>query len=318
MQQIRILEHQSSKVFTLAFIALCIGLISIASAAILIKFCEHEISPYTTVFSRFWLASLILGVWQGLSAIYRQREVQESCQSSPYSGAVIVKLLLVGISLAIDLILWAWSITQTSIANATLLVNLAPIFTCLGGWLIWKRQLDRQFLVGIIIAIFGLVTLGFNDMQITPDKFKGDIAALLGAISFGVYLLLVEQLQTQLNSTKIMLWSSIISMLFTFPIVLIDGGSIFPNSWQGWLTIIAFAVICQLLGQGSLVYSLKHLSADFVALFLLLDPVLASVGAWVFFSEKLSLLNLIGFAIVLVGISLGLSSPSALDKTQTV
>jgi hypothetical protein len=96
------------------------------------------------------------------------------------------------------------------------------------------------------------------------------------------------------------------------PIVLIDGGQLFPTSWQGWLTIISLAGVCQILGQGMLVHSLDQLSSEFVALFLLLEPILAGFGAWAFFSEQLGLLNLVAFAIALVGVYLSLSSPSAL------
>jgi hypothetical protein len=49
-----------------------------------------------------------------------------------------------------------------------------------------------------------------------------------------------------------------------------------------------------------------------VALFLLLEPIVAGVGAWALFSEQLGLLNLVAFAIALVGVYLSLSSPSAL------
>jgi hypothetical protein len=60
-----------------------------------------------------------------------------------------------------------------------------------------------------------------------------------------------------------------------------------------------------------LVHSLDQLSSEFVALFLLLEPILAGVGAWALFSEQLGLLNLVAFAIALVGVYLSLSSPSA-------
>ncbi|MEW5859131.1 MAG: DMT family transporter, partial [Cyanobacteriota bacterium] len=105
--------------------------------------------------------------------------------------------------------------------------------------------------------------------------------------------------------------------LVSLPIVLIDGGQLFPTSWQGWLTIIALAGVCQILGQGMLVHSLNELSSEFVALFLLLEPVLAGVGAWAFFSEQLSVLNLVAFAIALLGVYVSLSSPSALRAQAT-
>ena len=102
-------------------VSLCLALLSIASAAIFIKFSEQEISPYATAFNRFWMTTVILGLWSGLKAVRRQQEKRETPQSSAYTGAIIGQLFLVGLFLAADLILWAWSLSQTSVANATLL-----------------------------------------------------------------------------------------------------------------------------------------------------------------------------------------------------
>jgi drug/metabolite transporter (DMT)-like permease len=164
----------------------------------------------------------------------------------------------------------------------------------------------------MVIAIAAILAIGFNDCQIGSGKFLGDIAALIAAMSFSVYLSVLERLQSQLGATTILFWSSAIATVVSLPIVLIDGGQLFPTSWQGWLTVIALASVCQILGQGMLVHSLDQLSSEFVALFLLLEPIVAGVGAWALFSEQLGWLNLVAFAIALVGVYLSLSSPSAL------
>ena len=310
---IHLSQHSSSKTPAIAtIVSLCLALLSIASAAIFIKFSEQEISPYATAFNRFWITTVILGLWSGLKAVRRQQKNSETLQSSPYTATIVGQLFLVGLFLAADLMLWAWSLTQTSVANATLLANLTPVFSCLGGWLFCRRRFDRQFLFGMVIAIAAIFAIGFNDCQTANGKFIGDIAALIAAVSFSVYLSVLERLQRQLGATRILLWSSAIATLVSLPIVLIDGGQLFPTSWQGWLAVISLAGVCQILGQAMLVHSLDHLSSEFVALFLLLEPILAGVGAWALFSEQLGFLNLVAFAIALVGVYLSLSSPSAL------
>ncbi len=58
-----------------------------------------------------------------------------------------------------DLGVWHWSIVYTSVANSTLLANLAPIFVTLAGWLFWRRKVTRTFLVGMLLAIAGMFVL---------------------------------------------------------------------------------------------------------------------------------------------------------------
>lgn len=311
-------ERLFSKVPAIAPIAsLCIALFSIASAAIFIKLSEQEVSPYATALHRFWITTVILTLWSGFKVLRQRPERQAGDRSHPLTAGIVGQLFLVGLFLAADLMLWAWSLTQTSVVNATLLANLTPIFSCLGGWLFWRRRFDRQFLVGMMIAIVAIFAIGLDDFQISAGKLQGDLAALIAAVSFSVYLLVLERLQTQLDVTKIVLWSSAIATLVSLPIVLLNGGQLFPTSWQGWLTVVALAGVCQILGQGMLVHSLDRLSSEFVALFLLLEPILAGIAAWVFFSEQLSLVNLVAFAVALIGVYLALSSRSAVKEQVT-
>jgi drug/metabolite transporter (DMT)-like permease len=330
--------HQSPPIAAIA--ALLVALVSISLSAILVRFSEHELSPYATAFNRFWITALVLAAWNGVQLSRRQwfpgNPVRSpaigsrlipayptatqtgALQSSPYDSCVVWQLLVAGAFLAADLIIWAWSLTQTSVANATLLANLTPLFTCLAAWLIWRRRFDKQLLLGMAIALGGTLVIGLSDLHVSVSKLQGDGTALLAALFFGLYLLILEQLQTRLSPMVIILGSSAIAALLTFPLVLLTHNQVFPTSWQGWLAVLSLALICQVIGQGLLVYSLSHLSSEFVAIFLLLDPILAALGGWVLFSETLGMTALMAFAIVLVGIYIAASSQSAIKETVAI
>lgn len=304
-------------------VSLCVAVLSIASAAILIKLSEQEINPYATAFNRFWITTAILAAWNGAGGLYQRWQqdeytvVSSSRFTLPSNVVAVGQLGLVGLFLAADLMLWAWSLTQTSVANATLLANLTPVFSCLGGWLFLRKRFDRRFVMGMVVAIAAIFLIGFDDCQIALGKFAGDGAALVAALSFSIYLAILEKIQTKLNTSTVLFWSSASATIVSLPVVLLTGGHLFPSTPQGWLAVILLAVICQILGQGMLVHSLNQLSAEFVALFLLLEPILAGVGAWILFSEQLSVLNLIAFAIALIGIYLSISSPSAMRQNES-
>lgn len=285
-----------------ALTALACALASIAVTAILVRISEAEIGPYATAFDRFWLTAVLLGVWNGC------RGNKHQLWDRRIVGPVFWQLGAAGLLFAIDLTLWAWALTQTSVANATLLANLTPIFTTLGGWLLWRSRFDGRFVAGLLVAVGGMVALGASDLQAAPDKLQGDLAALLAAAAFAGYLMLLERLPSKLESTTVVFWSSALGAVATLPLALAAGGRLLPATWQGWLAVLALAAFCQILGQCFLIYSLERLSADFVAIFLLLDPVLAALGAWVLFAEALTPSSGLAFAIVLLGIYLALSS----------
>ncbi len=310
------LPKQSNRLQTsIAIATLIVAVVSIAISAILVRYSEQEISAYATIFNRLWITALVLVIWNGITTI--RSHLYSSPPLSPLSPLLCSQLLLAGICLAADLTLWAWALTQTSVASVSLMSNLTPIFSCLIGWLIWKKSFDAQFLIGMAIAIGGIVALGLQDWHIASFKLHGDLAALLASLSFSIYLIVLERLESQLHLTTILLWSSAIAAGLTFPLVLFSSEPLWPISWQGWLIIITLALICQIFGQGLLVYSLNQLSAEFVAIVLLLEPVLAAVAAWIIFAEKLSVFNCIAFSVILVGIGLASLSQSVL-KTVAI
>ncbi len=305
----------------IAVALLLIATVAISFAALFIKWSETEISANATVFNRLWICTVVLGFWNILNFVYlklsnRQLNLQSE-EDTPYTKTVILLLLGLGCTYLGFQSLWAWSITQTSMGISTVLHNFTPIFTTLSAWIFFGQRFEEKFLIGMVITIVGIVFIGIGDIQITNginDKTLGDVAALFSAVFYAGYLLIIEQLQSKLSATKILMWSSLTGAILILPIVILTGEKIFPYSWNGWLAVICLAVICQVLGLGLITYSLNKLSAGFVALFLLIDPVLTAIEAWIIFSERLSLWDWIAFVLVLLGIYLALSSKSSIQQ----
>ncbi|MDJ0590717.1 MAG: DMT family transporter [Pleurocapsa sp. MO_226.B13] len=287
----------------LAPIALGIALLGIASASILIAIAETEIQPNGVTCNRLLIAAIAFRIWNGFKS-----SVEPNSVPTKYTSRAIALLLTAGISFAISLSLWAWSLTQTSIANSTLLNNMMPIFTTLGGWLIFRQQFSLRFLIGMAVAIIGAVAIGIEDLQVADSGLIGDGAALLAAVFSAISILSLEQLRVQFSTPIIMQWTSLAGGLLLFPLVLLTEERLLPISSTVWLAVIGLGLISQAIGQGLLTYSLAKFSAGFVAVSMLAIPVIAAVLAMLIFAEQLSLFNWLAFAIVLCGIYLAISA----------
>jgi drug/metabolite transporter (DMT)-like permease len=303
----------------LAFGALAVALVSVALSAVFVKFSEEEINPYATAFNRFWMTTVILLGVAGFKAIRNRWRSAASIAADPviatqYTPQLIGQLVLAGCFLAADFGLWATAMTQTSIATSTLLSNLTPIFTSLGAWVIWRKAPDRRFLAGMAVAVGCTLLIGLSDLLRVGSGQVGDAIALLGAAAYGGYLLVIEQLRHKVSVFMILLWSSAIAAVITFPIACWTAGAIFPVTLPGWLAVLSLAIICQVIGQGLLAYSLDKLSSGFIAIVLLLDPVLAAFGGWVCFSESITLVDGLCFLGVLVGVAIATSSESSIQE----
>ena len=113
-----------SSVETRAFLCLCAGACGIACAPILVRL--SETGPVASAFWRTAVAAPVLCLWARRAA---PRPVSASLRPA----------VAAGLFFAADLAVWHWSITYTSVANATLLANLAPIFVTLASWLFFRR-----------------------------------------------------------------------------------------------------------------------------------------------------------------------------------
>jgi drug/metabolite transporter (DMT)-like permease len=220
-------------------------------------------------------------------------------------------MLGAGTFFAATLVFMAWSLTQTSVAISIVLHNLTPIFTSLGAWLLFGQGFNRQFLIGIVIAIGGAIAIELDELQIATSNVQGGIAAILSAIFMAAYLLIVEQLRIKFSAPTLQLWICGSAALVIFPVLLFAGDQIFPSSVGVWLAVIAWALICQVLGQGLLSYSLDRLSSVVVSLVHLLQPVFSAIFAWAIFWENLSFSKWVAFAVVLIGLYLAVSSQAA-------
>ncbi len=296
----------------IALVILFIAIIALAFSPILTKLSEVEISPSGTIFNRLWISTIIIGAWQ-ITTTPKSKDAQlaQLIVRSPVNYKQQGLLILASIAATGSALCWACSLTQTSVASSTVLRSLTPLFISFGGWLVLKQRFDRQFLLGMILAIVGAITIGWDDWQLGTEYLIGDGIALLSAALHGVNLLTVGYLRDRTNTAKILLWRCTIGTLIILPVILLREESLFPNSWQNWLTVISLAVVCQTFGQGLLVYSLKQFSSSFVGIFALLKPIVTALLAWVIFAESLSLANGIALILVLIGIYLAKSSNSA-------
>ena len=300
----------------LAIFSLFISVFALSWSPILIRLSESEISPISTIFWREAIPSVLFGLWVSFQSQSSSDFEEKSREHESNNHIERPQILLVVASIlgTFSMVLWAWALTQTTVANGIVIHSLVPVFTTLGAWLVFFQSFGRQFLIGMLIAIVGAIGIGLEDLQISFNNFQGDLMTLGSVILYSAYLLIVERLRTQINATIVLLWRCTVGAVILLPILLIIKDTIFPFSLNGWLFVIALALVSQVIGQGLVAYSLKKISSSFVALSFLLTPVISTILAWLIFAENLSLLNWLSFLIILLGIYLAVSNQEVVNK----
>lgn len=296
-----------------SLLILSIAVTALAFSPIFTKLSEIEISSSATIFNRLWIATIMVSCWQLIKTPGKLdlTSVPDSTPDYQQKGL----LILASFCATASATLWAVSFTQTTVASSTVLRSLTPLFISFGAWLILKQTFNRQFILGMMLATIGGLAIGWGDLQLGTQQLFGDSMALLSAALHGANILTVGYLRDRNCTTeRILLWRCACGTLMILPVVCLTDTQILPISSQGWLSIIALAVVCQTFGQGLLVYSLKQFSATFVGIFALLKPVIAALLAWVIFAEEISITSAMALILILVGIYLAKSSDASITE----
>jgi drug/metabolite transporter (DMT)-like permease len=273
--------------------ALVIGAIGIGFAPIFVRL--SEVGPTATAFWRIGLAVPVF--WLGMNL--KGQSITSLRQPSRTDYGL---LIAAGLFYASDLTVWHWSLYFTSVANATLLTNFAPIFVTLGAWLMWKQRFSRMFLLGLGLAIAGAAMLIGTSFTLSPQNFLGDILGLVSAIFYGCYFLTVKKLRARFSAAAIMAWGGLAASTAILLVTILSGEQLLALTLFGWAILIGLALISQVGGQGLIAYALAHLPAPFSSVTLLLQPVVAAVLAWFILNETLGPWQAVGGVTVLVGI----------------
>jgi drug/metabolite transporter (DMT)-like permease len=211
-------------------------------------------------------------------------------------------MMLAGLFFAGDLAVWHWSILLTTVANATLLANCAPIFVTLAAWLIFKTRPTAQFVAGLGAALAGMFLLLRGDFHHAGAALLGDALGLVTAVFYAGYQMTVSRVRAVVSTARLMAVSSTVSAAILLPIALASGEQFLPASSNGWLLLVGLALISQAAGQSLIAYALAHLPGTFASVALLVQAVMAAALAWLLLGETLTVLAIAGGVLVLVGI----------------
>jgi drug/metabolite transporter (DMT)-like permease len=276
-----------------ALVALLSGATFIALSPIFVRL--SEAGPTATAFWRVALA---------VPALWIVYAVTRASTTPRYSGKWLL-LVAAGVAFAGDLAFWHASIQLTSVANSTLLANLASIFVTLAAWIFLRQRPAPLFIAGLAAALGGVVLLVYTSLQFSRAGLIGDALGVVTALFYAGYILAVKALRDRRETTlALMAVTSTLTALILLPVALATGEPMLPATPQGWSILAGLALVSHAAGQGLIAYALAHLPAAFSSVSLLFQPVMAALFAWLLLAENLTPLQIAGASVVLAGIYL--------------
>ncbi len=274
-----------------AFAALVVGAFAMGASPIFVRLAD--VGPYASAFWRCALALPFLAVW-ALSEPKPARRLFSTDRA----------VVLSGLFFAGDLFFWHLAILATTVANATFIATMAPVWVAFGAWLIFRERLSQANFLGLALCLLGGAALIGQSYSFAPERLVGDGYALVTSLFFGLYMLAISNARTRLKigAGSLAFLSAAITACCMFVIAMLLETRFMPQTMEGWLTLLSLALISQVLGQGLLAVALGKLPATFSSLVIFLEAVGAAALGWLVLHEALGPLQLFGGALILFGI----------------
>lgn len=274
------------------------------TAAVLIRFLQDS-DTFTIAFWRVIIASAALA----LILILVKKTLNLNLLKKNLKDLSLLSLFL-----GLHFIFFTSAVKDTTILNATVLVNTTPIFSMFVSSLIYKLKPSRYAIFGLILSFMGICVIAYAESQSSTQttgtvgfypKLKGDVEAVLAAVVEAFYLNMGRKTRSQMNILSIMapmymLAAVVIGVIGTSVV----GGLLFPPlAFETLLALLGLGILPTAIAHTLYFSSLSNLKSYETAAMALLEPIGATILGIGLFHEIPEPIFALGAIFILTGIA---------------
>ena len=274
------------------YAALTLGVLSFAFAPILVRWAGD-------------VPGLAIAVWRTVTAavvLLPAAVLRVGPEVRQFTRRDVGLIVGAGIFLGLHFIAWIESLYHTTVASASVLVTTSPILLAVLGYLVLDERLGRVSVLAIGAAVGGAGVIGWADagkVVLGQGALVGNSLAFGGAVLVSFYLLIGRVVRQKVSWLAYVTPLYVVAALTALAAALVKGVPLFGYSWTVYGLCVGLAIGPQVLGHGSFNYALQYVPAAIVGLLALLEPVGASILAYLFFGEVPPLVSILGMIVVI-------------------
>jgi drug/metabolite transporter (DMT)-like permease len=293
---------------TRLLLSLAMGVVAVSLASVLIRMAQRAgMGTLPIAAWRLVFASLILVPYAWLT---RREEMRGLTRRE------LGLLAISGVFLGLHFAAWIGSLSYTSVASSVVLVSMGPVFVGLGSWLFLRERPGGLLALGIVLAAAGSVVISWGDLGQGQDQLLGDLLALVGAVMVAGYLMIGRKVRGRLTLgtyVAVVYGTAMVTLLL---IVLVGRQPLlgFRPEAYGW--VLALALGPQIVGHSTLNWALRYLSATFVSIVTLAEPIGSGLLAYLLLGEPVTISTFAGGVLVLMGIYIASRAELATARRQ--
>jgi drug/metabolite transporter (DMT)-like permease len=244
------------------------------------------VNPSTLLVVRMWLATLLL---VGSIRIKRAESLKLDRRGLAFS-------CLAGILHGVAMLCFNWSLTRISASVATMCFSVHPsvalVLLATRGERLTRRRMTR-----LALGIGGTYLLIGPGGQV---EFTGLILVFAAVLAFSLFLVISQWFLAPYDLLLITMYTVGMMAITATAVWLVQGVEWHPLGWRSWLVILCLALVVSFLGQTLYLGAIKRIGSGQVALLMPVETLLAIIWSVLLLKEKLTVLQWLGGALILL------------------
>ncbi len=263
------------------------------------KLAMREMSPAVYTSLRFLLAAPLMLL------VLKWRE-----GSCAFDRSELPRLLIIGlVGVAVYQTIFISALKYTSVTNLALMMGISPIFTVLLGAATGQEKIRSAVISGCLVAFGGLVLVlryGPNQAGAAASSLVGDGLAMAASFLWGFYPIMVTPLLKKHSGLWVTAWSAVPG---TLGLLLFSGAEMWSLAWQdfsglAWFAVLFAAIPVTVFSLLMWYLGVERIGANQVMVYMYLVPPASIAIAYFTIGEQISLLQLVGGAVAMLGLYL--------------
>ncbi len=207
------------------------------------------------------------------------------------------------VSVAIFFYSLFYAFQKTSVATAWVLLYTAPAYVMVLSAILYRERLTRLKWLSLVLTIAGSVLVsGAYSPSALRLNASGVIAGLTSGLTYGLYSIFGRKALERYNPWTAMLYSFTFGGLFLLIAWAPGAAGQLPAVGRSWPILLLAALGPTLLSYTFYMNGLTMIETSKASIAANLEPVMATVLAYIFLAERISPLQLAGGILVIGGV----------------
>lgn len=252
------------------------------------------VNPYQLNFIRFLLGGLIL-LPAALSSIKKK--------NIKFTVRDILLLILIGlINVVFSMSFLQLGINMTSASLAAVIFSSNPLFVMVAATIFLGEKLNTVKIFGLLLGIIGIVIVFYKQLSLSGNYTTGIIFLVLSSITYGLYTVLGKKYTIKSDSVVMNSFSFIIGSLLLLPILIFNHFPIVNIPLKALPQMLYLTVLVTGIAYYTYFLGLSYVDTGAGSMVFFAKPILASIFAAIFLSEKITIELVIGTIIILMSV----------------